>query len=105
MPKLLGNLHDHFITKYLDTSESKIIGHERTVFCLHKKGYLIPSSIMIKVLPHLDQGIQMVAFLKEIHTQFLVTSSDTPTTHTLNVEEEHYLIYRFYSSHLSSQKH
>jgi len=33
---------------------------------LNKNGYIVPSTLMVKVLPNLDEGIQMVGFLKEI---------------------------------------
>lgn len=37
--------------------------------CLNKLGYIVPSTLMIKVLPNLDEGIQIVGFLKEIENQ------------------------------------
>lgn len=33
MPRVYGNMHDRFIHRYLETSESKIIGVERSVMC------------------------------------------------------------------------
>jgi len=35
---------------------------------LNKSGYIVPSTLMIKVLPNLDEGIQIVGFLKEIES-------------------------------------
>ena len=66
MPKVYADLHDGFMRCYLETSESKIIGLERLVFPQNKQGYLIPSTLMIKVLPNLNEGIQIVGFLKDI---------------------------------------
>lgn len=57
MPKVYGNLHDGFLHRFLESSESRVIGTERTVMCLNKAGYLIPCTLMIKVLPNLDFGI------------------------------------------------
>jgi len=42
------------------------MGMERTVFPINKQGYMVPCSLMIKVLPNLDDGIRLVGFLKEI---------------------------------------
>ena len=66
MPKAYGDMHDKFIQKYLNTSYSTIIGQERMIMCQNKQGYIIPCSLMIKVLPSLQEGIQMVGFIKEI---------------------------------------
>ncbi|KAL4459259.1 hypothetical protein ABPG73_001296 [Tetrahymena malaccensis] len=87
MPKVVGDMHDKFMRRFFDTSQSNLIGHERFVFCLHKKGYLIPCTIMIKVLPNLDNGIQIVGFLKEVenHSQKGQYEHD---------EDIHYLIFR-----------
>ena len=68
MPKAYADLHDGFIRSYLETSESKIIGLERLVLPQNKQGYLVPCTLMIKVLPNLDEGIQIVGFLKDIDT-------------------------------------
>lgn len=66
MPKVIAELHDLFMKNYLETSEAKVIGTERLVLCQNKAGYLVPCTLMIKVLPNLDEGIQIVGFLKDI---------------------------------------
>lgn len=53
----------------METSEAKTIGQERTVLALNKQQYLVPCSLMTKVLPNLDEGIQIVGFLKDIDVQ------------------------------------
>ncbi|EAR83935.1 PAS domain S-box protein (macronuclear) [Tetrahymena thermophila SB210] len=87
MPRVYGNLHDSFIHRYLETSESRVIGVERSVMCLNKQGYIVPCTLMIKVLPNLDDGIQIVGFLKEIENQDIKSQLDRE-------EVVHYLIYR-----------
>ncbi|EAR83936.2 PAS domain S-box protein (macronuclear) [Tetrahymena thermophila SB210] len=87
MPKVVGDMHDKFMRRFFDTSQSNLIGHERFIFCLHKKGYLIPCTIMIKVLPNLDSGIQIVGFLKEVESH----SQKGQYEHD---EDIHYLIFR-----------
>ncbi|KAL4466115.1 hypothetical protein ABPG74_004352 [Tetrahymena malaccensis] len=87
MPKVYGDIHDGLFHRYLETSQPKVIGIERTVMCLNKNGYIIPTSIMVKVLPNLDQGIQIVGFLKEIDNQ--ESKSQIEKDQVI-----HYLIYR-----------
>lgn len=79
MPKVYADLHDGFMRSYLETSESKIIGLERLVLPQNKQGYLVPCTLMIKVLPNLDEGIQIVGFLKDIDTSnaFMKNAYDT----------------------------
>ena len=36
MPKVYADLHDSFMSRYLETSEPKIIGMERVVLCMKK---------------------------------------------------------------------
>ena len=64
MPKCYGNMHDKLMGRYLETNSSKYVGLEREVMCLHKLGYVIPCSIMFKILPVLTKGIRMVGFIK-----------------------------------------
>ena len=66
IPKVIGDLHDGFMRNYFETSDPKVIGHERLVFPLNKDGYIVPCSLMIKVLPNLDEGIRLVGFLKDV---------------------------------------
>jgi len=79
MPKIYADLHDGFMRSYLETSESKIIGLERLVLPQNKQGYLVTCTLMIKVLPNLDEGIQIVGFLKDIDTtsDFMKNTYDT----------------------------
>ncbi|KAL4450352.1 hypothetical protein ABPG74_009058 [Tetrahymena malaccensis] len=90
MPKVYADLHDKFMEHYLETSEGKVIGIERTVMCLNKDSFLVPCTLMIKVLPNLSEGIQIVGFLKDIEAanSILKTSSNDQD------EKVHYMIYR-----------
>lgn len=92
MPKIYADLHDKFIRNYMETSEPKRIGVEKTVLALNKQQYLIPCSLMIKVLPNLDEGIQIVGFLKEIDIQ------QSQQKQGYDQEEKaHYMIYNVIS--------
>ncbi|KAL4478284.1 hypothetical protein ABPG72_016596 [Tetrahymena utriculariae] len=90
MPKVYADLHDKFMEHYLETSEGQVIGTERTIMCLNKDSFLVPCTLMIKVLPNLSEGIQIVGFLKDIEAanSILKTSSNEQD------EKVHYMIYR-----------
>jgi len=74
MPKVYADIHDSLMRNYFETSQSKIIGIERIVFPVNKGGYLVPCTLMIKILPNLEEGIKIVGFLKEIETESAVYS-------------------------------
>ncbi|CAD8045670.1 unnamed protein product [Paramecium sonneborni] len=65
MPRILASVHDDFIRNFIQTSQSKVLGIERQVFALNKNGFLVPCSLMIRVLPNLKSGLQIVGFLKK----------------------------------------
>ncbi|CAD8137448.1 unnamed protein product [Paramecium pentaurelia] len=65
MPRILASVHDDFIRNFIQTSQSKVLGIERQVFALNKNGFLVPCSLMIRVLPNLKNGLQIVGFLKK----------------------------------------
>jgi PAS domain S-box-containing protein len=65
MPKIFADNHDHLLLNYFD-NPSKPLNIERQVYPLNKKGYVIPSNLMAKIVPNLANGIQIVGFLKPI---------------------------------------
>ena len=65
MPKVYADLHDDFMNIYMQTSRNKVMNRERMVLCMNSQGYLLPCSLMIKVLPNLSQGISIVGFLSD----------------------------------------
>ncbi len=80
MPRYLANVHDGFMRNYFETSKARnVIGIERFVLPINKAGYLVPSTLMIKILPNLDEGIQVVGFLKdvEVGTSYLKSEFDS----------------------------
>lgn len=66
MPKVYADLHDKFINNYFETSQDKVIGIDRIVYPQNKQGYVVPCTLLIKILPNLDDGIQFVSFLKDL---------------------------------------
>ncbi|KAM3130308.1 hypothetical protein pb186bvf_017604 [Paramecium bursaria] len=87
MPKVYADQHDQFMKSYLETSDSKVIGQERMLLAQNKNSYLVPCTLMIKVLPNLDEGIQIVGFLKDIEqgSQYMRQEQDVDA-------EVHYII-------------
>eukprot|EP00331_Platyophrya_macrostoma_P019490 CAMPEP_0176470080 /NCGR_PEP_ID=MMETSP0127-20121128/40245_1 /TAXON_ID=938130 /ORGANISM="Platyophrya macrostoma, Strain WH" /LENGTH=784 /DNA_ID=CAMNT_0017864311 /DNA_START=1009 /DNA_END=3359 /DNA_ORIENTATION=- len=88
IPKVIANIHDNFMHNYFETSDPKVIGIERIVFPITKAGYIIPCSLMIKILPNLDDGVKLVGFLKDIEAGSTFMKNDFDSE-----EQVHYLIY------------
>lgn len=66
MPRIYAEAHDGFLRKFLDTGEQRTLWKERIIFAQNKSGYLVPCSLMTKVIPNLAEGIRIVGFLKEL---------------------------------------
>ena len=57
-----SNKNDQEIKK---KSNANLFHRERTVYPINKKGYLLPSTIMIKLFPELYDGVRIIGFLNE----------------------------------------
>lgn len=57
MPKVYGDIHDDLMKRYINTTEAIVMNKERMVLCMNKNGYLLPCSLMIKIVPNLEEGI------------------------------------------------
>ncbi|EGR33302.1 PAS domain S-box family protein [Ichthyophthirius multifiliis] len=88
MPKVYGEIHNQLMRRYSETSEPKVIGIERLVLCQHKNQYLVPCTLMIKILPNLDEGITIVGFIKDVE------NNTNNNNIQLSEEKVHYMIYR-----------
>ncbi len=66
MPKYVGDMHDGFILNYFNTGVAPLLNHERVLFIQHKSGYLEPIYLLIKCLPHLQEGLCFLGFLKRL---------------------------------------
>lgn len=65
MPKIFADSHDDLLFKYFDNPDQPL-NIERTVYAMNKRGYIAPFSLLAKILPNLDHGIQIVGFLRLI---------------------------------------
>ncbi len=61
---------------------------DRLILALHERGYGIACNLLIKILPHLEEGIQIVGFLREVVE---IDHSETPVE---SLNEIFYLLYR-----------
>jgi hypothetical protein len=63
MPKIFAEGHDKKIENFVKSSKHKSKGMERVVPGLHKEGYIVPITILIKVVPSLSDGIRIATFM------------------------------------------
>ena len=87
MPRVYANVHSQLMSRYFETAESEVIGTERLMFPLNNHKYMVPTTLMIKVLPNLDQGIRAVGFLREVE------ASDPLKQEFESEERTHYVMY------------
>ena len=63
MPKIFADDHDMNVQRYMTSSKCKTKGQELIVPGLHKNGYIIPITALIKVIPSLKEGIHIATFI------------------------------------------
>lgn len=67
MPSLIGDYHNKIIQHFFEKSSSELsVSHERLVLAQNMKGYLVPCSLLVRLLPNLDKGIQFIGFLTKV---------------------------------------
>ncbi len=66
MPELIATFHNKFIQNYFAKSSTNgTYSCERIVFPQHCNGYLVPCSVLVRLVPNLDRGIQFIGFLNK----------------------------------------
>jgi PAS domain S-box-containing protein len=90
MPKAYESLHDLFMIDFFqrDNLEENVLHVERVIYPINKRGYLIPSTIMIKLLPELESDIKIVGFMAE------------EENFALNKSKVHYMLFNWETGHL-----
>ena len=76
MPKVYSDIHDRLMRRYFETSVTQIMGNERLIMPISKQGFIVPCTLMIKILPDLDEGIRIVGFLKDMEIDSSQTKND-----------------------------
>lgn len=84
MPKIFANFHHKFMQNYFEKNKGNAMGMERDVFAMSKHGYIIPCTLLIKVMPSLGNGIQILSFLIE---------KEPIDQNKENANKNHYIIY------------
>ena len=64
MPKIFADSHDDLLLKYFENPDRQL-NIERTVYPMNLKGYIVPCALLAKILPNLENGIQIVGFLRK----------------------------------------
>jgi len=54
MPSIIGQFHDNFIRRFLDSGTQKVINAERQMFAETKDRYLVPVNLMVKIYPEVS---------------------------------------------------
>ncbi|MDR3549296.1 MAG: PAS domain-containing protein [Candidatus Pacebacteria bacterium] len=65
MPPSIGHKHTEIVLKYFSTAR-RIKASDVMVLPLHKQGYILVCSLIHRVLPNLQQGVQIIGFLRKI---------------------------------------
>lgn len=89
MPKIFADSHPKLLMKYFNDSAERPLNIERTVYAMNKKGYIIPCTLLAKILPSLEKGIQIVGFLKRIEN----TGESHGSTHYILYSAEDGILY------------
>ena len=63
MPKIFADQHDRNVRRYMTSSKCKTKGQELVVPGLHKEGYIVPITALIKVIPSMKEGIRIATFI------------------------------------------
>jgi len=60
MPRVYAEHHDYWMHRYFEYNHDKVMNHERKIFAMNKRGFLVPCKLLIKVYPCLANGIEIV---------------------------------------------
>ncbi len=67
MPGLIGMHHNALLENFFERQERARTSslHERLIFPQHIKGYIVPCTILVRLVPNLDKGVQFLAFINK----------------------------------------
>lgn len=66
MPKIYSTHHDKWVRDYLEKGSRSSKSYERVIYPLHSSGYIVPCTSILRVLPDVSEGIQLVLFLQKV---------------------------------------
>lgn len=63
MSRVLSEKHDYFMRRYFKKNKASVMGTERDVFPMDRNGFIMSSSLLIKVIPNLDMDLRILGLL------------------------------------------
>ena len=90
MPKVYYDIHDGFINRYINRTDKDIDCSELSVFALCKKGFLVECNMLVKLIPQIEDGFHLVAFMKKVEEtgsydpHYLMYDGDTLNVEAIN---------------------
>ena len=66
IPTVYRQIHESLISNYLVEKDGKIGNRNILVLPLDKDNFIVPCKLLVKVLPNLEKGIQLVGFLSKL---------------------------------------
>ena len=70
IPWSLAEIHTSIMERYFRTSQNRFVNHERNIYPLKSDGSILPMSGLLRIMPNLSQGVQMVVFMKPSLNQY-----------------------------------
>ena len=64
IPPILAEIHGEIMKNYFKTGKSKIVNHQISIYPLDKHGFISPYISLVRIVPSLAEGIQMIMFLR-----------------------------------------
>lgn len=65
IPEILNEVHDQIMRNYFSRGSGTFMNSQRLVFPLDKKGFISPYNALLRIMPSLDEGLQLILFLKK----------------------------------------
>ena len=65
-PSFIGQYHDEFMYRYLETAKKHIIDQIRIVFAVSKDLMLVPIFIFVRVIPNLNESVRFIGLIKKV---------------------------------------
>lgn len=66
IPKILNEVHALIMRRYFARGKGSFMNQETVLYPLDKDGYICPSNALLRILPTLQNGIEIVIFLRSI---------------------------------------
>ena len=64
IPMSLAEIHSEIMVNYFETGKGTIVNRERLIYPLRQDGFITPINGLLRIMPNLELGIQMVVFMQ-----------------------------------------